>query len=354
MKKSLLIVHQRQFGHHTGSLQYCQQLKNDFDITFLCWDYKREKNQEPGITVHYLSREGNIVIRNFRFINGIIEQIVKQKFDLIFIHYFRGCSLIPILSKTSQKFHLDIRTGSISPVKLNRLIYNSILWLESKFFKNISIISEGLRKHLMVKKNAYILPLGANPVNIKRKGFEGLNLLYVGTLSNRNLEITINGLYIFLTQNLNTKISYTIVGDGNNDERYILQQLVNKLELDKIVNLTGYVPYNDLIPFYESSNIGISFVPIKPYYEFQPVTKTFEYLMAGMPVIATGTFENKKIINDRNGYIIADNPESFAKALKLIYAEINNFDHQFIKESVTAYHWESIVAKLKEYIISIS
>ena len=354
MKSSILIVHHRQYGHHTGSLQYCRHLKNDFNITFICWDYGKKIITEPGVRVIYITRSGNKFSRKFRFIQNIINHIRQKKFDLVFIHYFQGCSLIPIFCRKKPNLHLDIRTGSISLKRIKRIIYNSILLLESQFFKKISIISEGLRDQLDIKKDAYILPLGANPVNVNKKVKHKLHLLYIGTLTNRKLEDTIYGTYIFLNEFPSADIHYTIVGDGYFNEIDKFKRLIHNLGIQSYIDLTGYVPSTELNQFYEIANVGVSYVPKTTYFKFQPVTKTYEYLMAGMPVIATGTFENMKIINNRNGFIIEDNPKSFANSLKSILLKINDFDDHFIRESVAEYNWESIIARLKEYIFSIS
>jgi len=43
-----------------------------------------------------------------------------------------------------------------------------------------------------------------------------------------------------------------------------------------------------------------------PYYDCQPATKTFEYILSGMVCIATSTYENKKLINNINGVLCND------------------------------------------------
>ena len=127
---------------------------------------------------------------------------------------------------------------------------------------------------------------------------------------------------------------------------------ISKFGMKKNVDLEGYVQHNALRPYFEKANVGVTYIPITPYFEYQPATKTFEYLMAGMPVIATGTFENKQIVNKQNGVIIADDPLSFANSIELLYDRIGDFDDSLIRESVIEYKWETIVSKLKDFIYS--
>lgn len=352
MKKKLLFVNQSQYGYHIDYVQYCNYLKEDFDITFLCWDYKKKKIEESRIKIIYVSRSGNIIKRNIRFIQYTLRIIKKYNFALVFIHFFRGASLIPLLNRNNQKIHLDIRTGSISQNKVNRFIYNTILQFESHFFKSISIISPGLRNKLCINKNAYILPLGANPISVKRQFKHKLHLLYVGTLSNRRIEDTVEGIKLFLIDQPKADIYYTIVGEGYKNEQEDLQNRIFQLGLQNHIELKGYVPHYELVMFYQVSNLGLSYIPITPYYEYQPATKTYEYLMAGMPVIATKTYENKQIINQSNGVLIKDTPISFAKGISKIYNNIDSFNSEDIKKSAADYEWSKIIQTMKRTILS--
>lgn len=351
MKKNILFVNQSQYGYHIDYVQYCKYLKNDYEITYICWDYNRKKIDEPDINIKYVSRNGNIVTRNVKFILFILECLKKQNYDLVFIHYFRGSSIIPLLNKIRQPLHLDIRTGSVSKNAFKRNIYNTILRVESRFFKKISIISSGLRQILGIDKKAFILPLGANPIYVNRNTKNKLHLLYVGTLSGRRIEDTIEGMKLFLIDQPKADIYYTIVGDGWQKEKQNLQNRIIQLKLEKYFYLSGYMPYNELIHFYETANVGVSYIPITPYYEYQPATKTYEYLMAGIPVIATKTYENRQVINEQNGILINDTPESFAFGIAEIYNNNFSFNEELLRKSVENYNWNRIIQSMRETIL---
>ena len=246
--------------------------------------------------------------------------------------------------------HLNIITGSLSSNYLSRNLSNLLLRYESHIFKNVSIISQGLQKLLKVSEEAYILPLGANPVITDRKPRHKISLLYVGTFQDRSIGDTIAGLGIFIRNHPGADVHYTIIGSGLNDEINQIKDQINKYDLHKYVELTGYVAYKDLVQYYAITNVGVCYIPVTPWYEYQPSTKTFEYLMAGMPVIATSTYENKQVINDQNGLIIADTPSSFANSLEVLYDRIGNFRESIIRESVADYKWETIISQLKESV----
>ena len=351
MKRKLLMVNHSQFGYHTIYVHYARYLKTDFDITFLCWDYRLKLIEEPGITIQYVSRKGNKIARNVRFIKTISSLLSTSSYHCVFIKYFFGCFVIPFIFNKKQFIHLDIRTGSVIANSFGRKLSNFILRIESRFFNSISIISTGLRTYLKVRGDAYILPVGANSIPVVRYVKNKIELLYVGTFANRNIEDTVEGLGLFLHKNFDANISYTIIGDGSVSELESIKKNIRKYSLDKYVSLMGYVPHSELVSYYEKSSVGVSYVPITPYFNYQPSTKTFEYLMAGMPVIATSTYEHRQIINDVNGIIIDDTPESFANAITQLHEGFTGYKEQKIRSSVAEYEWTKIVTGMKNSIL---
>ena len=87
------------------------------------------------------------------------------------------------------------------------------------------------------------------------------------------------------------------------------------------------------------------------YFDNQPPTKTYEYLVSGLPVIATGTKENAKILNDSCGVLIDDNEVSFALGLQAIVSKRKTFNSAKIRNMYQENLWENIVNNnLKNYI----
>ena len=351
MKKKILFINQAQFGYHVNSSQVCKYLKTDFDVSYLCCDNKKFKIQESNINIIYVPTNGNKLKRNIRFILSILKILNQQKFSLVFTSYFKGSSIIAILNNNKHPLHLDISTGNVSKSKVSRTFYNNILLFESLFFKSISIISEGLRKSLKINSHAFILPLGANPVSVNRHSTHKIHLLYVGTLTYRRIEETVEGLKIYLHKYPLADIHYTIIGDGWFEEDQIIKSKIIQLDLQNYITMTGYIPNDELKSYYEKCNIGITYIPITSYFEYQPSTKTYEYLMAGMPVIATKTYENKKIVNKFNGTLIDDNPESFADGITYMDNQMNQLGDSIIRETVSEFEWEKIAKSVKEKLL---
>lgn len=354
--KRMIILNQNQFGYLNDTYYYCKYLRYDFDLTYLCWFYNYKKIHLNKIRIYYVSRSGNVVVRNIRYILRSIFEIKKNHYDIHFIKYFSGCSLLKLFCPT-KKFILDIRTGSVNnKSKLKRKIYNKLIYIESKVFKNITIISESLRNRLNISKHkTFILPVGGDIISETNKLFTTMQLLYVGTFNNRNIEKTIIGFHKFYEEYKNLiDTTYTIIGSGNKTEFFKIKETINKLNISSVVRLVGYKDHESLKKYFDQANIGVSHIPITEYFDCQPPTKTFEYLLSGLCVIGTNTTENKKIINNSNGVLINDDPLSFYNGLIHLYNNMQSFNSRQIANNILRYKWSNIILNyFKMYLYKI-
>ena len=344
MKKRLLIISKDQFGYHIDTYFYCKVARQSFDITYICCDVNREKIKTNGVTVKYISWKGNVLQRFLRLMFLLLAEC-RNQYDIVFVRYFVGCSILKILNP-SMNFIFDIRTSIVVKNPIKRGCKNFVLRLESCFFKHITVISQSLADKLkLAKHKVHVLPIGAELVNVPDKQFDSLNLLYVGTFDRRRIEDTIEGFALFYAEYKDSiDISYDIVGDGYHGELEQLRQLVHQKGLDRVIRLPGYIHLGELTEYYDQCNVGVSYVPINDIYDCQPPTKTFEYIFAGMPVIATDTTENRRVINHENGVLVDDTPEAFNKGLLELYQRSNKFDSIKIKETCLIFSWENIIS----------
>jgi hypothetical protein len=353
-RKSLVILIQRQFGGHVGTYFYCRYLRDQFNITVICWDYSLEKQAVEGIDVVYISREGNILYRNLRYISSVYNWLKSNTCDICFITYFRGCSILKVLLP-NMKFVFDIRTASVNKKLYIRTIYNQFMMFESLFFRHLTVISESLAVKLKISKKAHILPLGSESISKSHKQYDALRLLYVGTLHARDIDTTLIAFSKFYHDNKNMiSMEYTIIGDGPEGEVEQLRDIVNKNLLSDVVRIEGSIPFTELKPYFDTHNVGVSFVPLTDYFDFQPVTKTFDYLLSGLSVIATATSENKKVITELNGVLIDDTQDDFYRGLEAIWKNKEIFNSERIVSMSVQYNWSDIVNKLGDYLTKVS
>ena len=323
MKEKILIINKEAFGKITDCYKWCEYLRNEYDITFLCLDVlDGQRMFMDGVNIKYVYSFSNRTVRGMLFLLTCLWNILWFR-GKIFVVYFEPCHLFKRLLPW-KKIHLDIRTLSVSNNKEENYRYNSLLCKTCDLYNSVSVISEGILSQMSIhNKKIYILPLGADVLSTKTKNYLELKLLYVGALNNRNISTTVEGLNLFLIKHPGITVTFDIVGSGQHEMDKILSLIKNN-NLQSIVRCHGYIPYDKIAHFLDISSYGISFVPLTEYYDKQPVTKTFEYILSGLYTIATATTENKKVISSKNGVLIDDTAESFASALEFIYAHRMN------------------------------
>jgi glycosyltransferase involved in cell wall biosynthesis len=325
-------------------------------LTYLCFDQGLERVGLAGVNVIYMPYNIGKIKRLIRFFSFLVRLSFIEKFDILFTIQFKFCFVIGLFARAEVKI-LDYRTGDLSANTFRRWLNNVFIRGDALFFRHISVISEGLRDILVLSKaKTHILPLGADVISNQTHSFDRIDLLYVGAFNSRNIHQTIEGVALFLYDNkeLSSKVSYNIIGFGKAHDEDKLTKIIEKLGLNDTVHFIGRKRYTDLKPFFDSSNIGVTYVPITSYFEHQPVTKLFEYMLSGMAVIATNTYENRLIINSTNGVLINDSPEAFCNGLKSIYNQRNLYNSSEIRESVETHTWDKIVnTKLKPYLLGL-
>ena len=337
-KKILFINNYEQFGYHIDIFKYEKYLFNKYDMTFFSWDYNLKKKTNHNSKVDYFDAPNSFLLKIFIVLKYIYKN--SNDYDIYFIRYFPMCSLINLFCK--KNIILDIRTSHTTNNPIIRYIYNKLISIESKFFKNVSIISKKLAKKLNVNTKL-ILPLGADTISNKSKSFDNINLIYVGTFNNRNINETILG-YVKFYNEFNSKfnISYDIIGSGSKDENQIIDNLINQYSSHNI-NYRGYLSHDELKIYFDNANIGVSYIPINDIFDYQPPTKTYEYLLSGMCVLATKTYENKKVITSENGILINDNSEDFYSGLVSYVKNNKKFNSNKIITNSLNYSWENVV-----------
>lgn len=346
--QQILLLDREQYGYHIDTLKYCDFLSLNYQVTLFCINNNLPKVNKENIKVEYSPYFRNEKIRTAMFLLFCIIKMIGLH-CAVFIHYFPYCHILKILFP-HKKMILDIRTLSVSENEYQRKNFDNHLKHACSKFKYISVISKGVADILNIH-DYFLLPLGAEPLSYKPKNYQKLCLLYVGTFYNRHLEKTIEGLFLFLKNNPKVDIKYQIIGFGEGED--IIKQSISQYKLDKNVEFLGRKQYSELKRYFDTANIGVSFVPITDYYNYQPPTKTFEYVLSGLYCIATNTEANKEVISDVNGVLINDTSEAFCKALDFIYQKRQYLFETAIRTSLKNYTWNNLLNKYFTPILNV-
>lgn len=349
IRKNVLFIVPTQYGYHTDSYKYCELLGEKYDVSYIGLSMNKPVRESKKVDV-LLAKTGRFFFWRYALLKAAWRLNRKKRFDKIFIYAFPLCSLF-ILLFPKEKMIMDIRTSFIEG-KIKSFILNRIIGLESKLFNNISVISLGIIDFLSLNRGkCHLLPLGGDDVPYYDKEMDTISLLYVGTFYDRHIEKTVEGLSLFRQQNANIKIEYTIIGIGSVGEVQKIIDAISAYGLKEVVHYVGEKRHEELVPFYKTHNVGVSYIPLTPYYDCQPPTKTYEYLLNTMAVLATPTTENKKLVNKSNGVLLAgDSAEDFANGIRLLYEKRKSFDFKGIYTNAKKYSWDNI---LNNYLINI-
>lgn len=357
MKKLLMVNPAGQFGYHSITYHYCRYLSKTYNILYFCWDYGHTKIEENFVKVCYVSREGNKLQRLWRYIYAVLIESKKCKYDIVYIVYFRMCFLLKLFMRCGPII-LDIRTGYVGSKDgwLQRKLNNRLIYIESIFYKNITILSDSLRRDLGIeKRKCRIVPLGAQEQLFKPKDFKAINLLYVGAFDHRCIEKTVEGFAEFYRKmNKHILMSYEIIGYGCPEEVQAIEDAIKRNRCEHVIKFLGRIPHRELHPYLERNNVGMAFVPMIDQYQYQPTTKIFEYHLSGMPVLATNTHENRRYVTPENGVLINDNVIGVFEGLMAIYHNLSKYNSDSIKNHSSQYAWSYIISRnLEPYLSSI-
>lgn len=354
-RKNILFISSAQFGYHTDSYFYANLLSEKFNVFYIGYDHGKDCFENTKVKVYHIPFNLGKFKSRVEMIRLVNDLNKNHDFTYTMIFYFTFSSLFRFFSKDTIQI-MDIRTSFIFKSKFRRYIYNRLMCVESKLFKHVTIISNSLRKFLQTNQSMHILPLGAPYFDCPNKNFDCLKLLYVGTFYERDIEKTVLGFKEFLNvTNFPTNVKYTIVGFGSSEEILKIKSAIEDNNLGKYINYVGEVRYPALNKYFSDHNVGVSFIPLTPYYDCQPPTKTFEYLLNGMPVLATSTSENSLVISSDNGVLINDTSEDFCKGLLQLYRQKEAYKSSLIKENAKQFTWDHIVNEnLIPYLSSLN
>lgn len=346
-QKKYLFFNTRQWGYASSYYQYAKILVSwNNSVTYLCFDHHLDKIDDNGVNVILLGFSGGFLQRQYRLQKTLISLIHRNKYDGILITYFPLLFITKILCPF---YHivLDIKTGYFQNNKIICWLQNSMIVWNSLFFKRISILSDRLRQRLKLsKKKCWSLPLGGERLpDITSKDYVSeIKCLYIGSFFKRDIDQTILGFSKFYEQVKGSiPVRYDIVGFGSSEDESKIRNAIKETNLNDVIFFHGRKSVEECKEYLRNANVGISYVPQTPFYDCQPPTKTFEYILSGNVCIGTATTENKLLINDINGILCQSNQQSFYEALLTFYNRRAQYRYQDIVETLHSYEYDQIL-----------
>lgn len=141
-----------------------------------------------------------------------------------------------------------------------------------------------------------------------------LRLLYVGTVNRpRGRDVMLEALVL---ANRNGRIAeLTLVGASPEQQLYCAER-ARQLGITTYLRVVGRVPGSEIPGFMREADAGLCLWEDKPWWRFNPPTKLFEYLVAGLPVLASNIRTHTEYIRDQhNGLVFEYGADGLAQAI---------------------------------------
>jgi glycosyltransferase involved in cell wall biosynthesis len=172
---------------------------------------------------------------------------------------------------------------------------------------------------------------------------EPLQLIYVGSVhKERGRDVMLEAMAI---ANRESRIAHlTIVGATEEQVTYC-QNAVKRLGISDSVTIHGRVSGYEIPAYFRKADVGLCLWEDLPWYRFNPPTKLFEYLVAGLPVLASNIRTHTQYVEDGvNGLIFEYNSASLAQAIGRLWDLRAEFPQMKVRANGASslYLWQTI------------
>jgi len=332
------------------------------DVSVICTKDNRSSEQiasGPAINVYEIpfdkaGRQASLAF--FRRAAAIVERIQP---DIVHCFHSRGVVMLPLLLRRENprpRFILDIRSGHLSE-GLKGHVGCLANYLETLPFNAVAFIDPKIQHYAIGKRKVH-KPVFHFPMGVDWKIFahgdgervennfifrnNRMVAVYSGELSpTRDLRPLVRALALVIKEI--PFLHVVFLGEGSDREK--LKHLGDKLGIGHNLHFKGLVPFSEIPVYYRSTQIGLSYVPIIPQFDNQPPLKVFEYMAAGLVVVATKTTYHEEIIVDGyNGFLVDDAPDALAFRLGEIVSQMENMEaiRENAQETARKFDWHEI------------
>lgn len=298
--ETVVLIGRHDFGENTDFYEFFKNIdRSKFNVLYYCTGIRLGFSALEGVVIiDGCRRQRDGISFSLRVIKMLRENPILKK-STIWVNQYYGCFVLGLLHR--GRAISDIRSGAIGSKWVE--LKNRLIWFDSLWFNHVTVVSMGVADHLKINKKKSIVPLGAVDRGISNRGVPDdgcIRFIYVGVFDNRGIDVLVRS---FLNSSMSYRAKLRIIGFGSEFE---VSKIKKEISSCDCVEFVGYVPYEELGGHYAVSDVGVSYIPMVKMFDLQPPTKTFEYLMNGLPVVATRTRANECVVSAANGYLVND------------------------------------------------
>ena len=176
-----------------------------------------------------------------------------------------------------------------------------------------------------------------------------MHLIYIGTVSQaRGRDLMLDAMVILAKKSnmheYDNVLKLTIIGATESELTYC-QQRISDLNIAKFVDVIGRVSGHEIPQYLAQADVGICLWEPNKWNEFNPPTKLFEYLVAGIPVLASNIRTHTRYIQDwQNGLIFDYNAPALAQSILQLCCQVNKLPAMKNQAVISGrqYRWSNI------------
>lgn len=335
--------------------------KAGYDVTLIAQHDKDEIVE--GIKIIAIPRPKNRIERVFGLTLRVLVLAIKQNADL---YHFHDPELIPaglalklldkkVIYDVHEDYGKSVQLSYYLPVytrKITAKTVDIVERLSSIFFDNVITATDDIHKKFSSNKDALTIqnfPLLSKFAHIKinksdNKG--NFNLIYIGGLTQERGIIEIIQAMEHLDSHSNIKL---ILGGKFSPDSF--EKKVNDLEAFKNVEYLGFINQDEAWLRMAQADVGIvCFYPEGNHINAMP-NKLFEYMAAGLPIIASNFPLWKTIVEGNKCGVCVDpfKPDEIARGIEYLkeHTELREeMGKNGIKMVFEKYNWEKESIKL--------
>lgn len=343
----------------TVTYKLFQELDKYFDILHVLYIDKAADvtwfNNKKGykiVPVRYYGRNAlqRMGVIAYMYLHNIY-MILKEKPRLVWLpvtsSYINFFVFIYRIVCYRCKVYVQLFTPSVDKSKFKRKVLDYMMSLNLKAFKYIGAGKYGnpnCIKYRIPRRKVLEVEVGMPDYGYKERDFKDLKLVYIGSINYRNVWQAVEGFDLFVRKHPECNCTFDIIGAGNPEETGKLMNTINNAKYCNRIKYHGRLSVSEVKSVFDKCNIGVAYVPICDHMR-NSSTKTIEYALCGMPIIATANSVRSKLVTEDIGVLCNDDPDSFADALSRLKDNIalGRYSSQAIREKYDSYSIEKVM-----------
>jgi glycosyltransferase involved in cell wall biosynthesis len=280
------------------------------------------------------------------------------------VHFLHGIPCALYWNEHSIRFKSTKPVGPLKRV-LRNIKHYLVFELPTRRVHTLMPIGEAHRDDLILQgcsaERVKLIYMGVDDrfagVAMQRRRLEvdaPLELIYTGTVQReRGRDVMLEA--VAKASSAGIPLRLTLVGARPEEQDYC-RNLADRLGIERHIVVHGRVPGSEIPTFLMNADAGICIWEDRPWWRFNPPTKLFEYMVAGLPTLASNIRTHTQYIrHGENGLIFEYNSDSLAEAIGELWRSRSKLSamKQNALQSGRPYLWNNIEPVFLEAVANL-